>query len=44
MIGLIKKDLAAQEQRWPKEQLNRQLKETVLSLQQCLVVLSGIKS
>ncbi|PFO07862.1 hypothetical protein COJ85_04105 [Bacillus sp. AFS076308] len=44
MIGLIKKDLEAKEQRWPEEQLNRQLKETVLSLQQCLVVLSGIKS
>ncbi|WP_160724510.1 phosphotransferase [Bacillus sp. USDA818B3_A] len=35
MIGLIKKDLRASDRRWPEEQLERQLKETILSLKEC---------
>ena len=35
MIGLIKNDLQAKDQKWSEDQLNRQMTETVLSLQQC---------
>ncbi|MEH7548121.1 phosphotransferase [Neobacillus vireti] len=35
MIALIKKDLQASTLKWPEEQLNRQLRETIESLKQC---------
>ena len=41
MCLLIKKDLHRNESKWTKEQLNRQLDETVLSLRQCLAALSN---
>ncbi|MED4225032.1 phosphotransferase [Neobacillus cucumis] len=41
MIGLIKKDLHASDLKWPEEQLNRQLGETIISLRQCAETLSS---
>ncbi|MEH7095885.1 phosphotransferase family protein [Neobacillus vireti] len=35
MIGLIEKDLQAIVLKWPEEQLNRQMQETIISLKQC---------
>jgi hypothetical protein len=39
MLLLIQKDLNAEDAKWPREQLERQLTETLLSLEQCAAAL-----